>query len=370
MANHLINIAENGTTTLATSGKYCDRDVDVVVNVASSGGELPEEALKISGNCKYKFACGVWNWYLDEYKNQLTTEDLTNVYSMFSENNSIETLPFAAFNFKGDTAADADFMFRGCSSLKEIGPINDFAPATMQSMFKNCHHLRYLPEFNRFSMDHIYSSGNLLMFERCFSLRRIEPSFLKQLKNNKTTNSYCAPYNSLDSLVVIDELIEVPVVLSKLTTNRCSGMCSNAARLKDLIFEVNDDGSPIEASWKSQTIDLTRGVGYYQYSTTGQITSDYNSGITEDKQVTDDASYQALKNDPDWFTLDAAYSRYNHASAVNTINSLPDTTSGGGVNTIKFLGASGSATDGGAINTLTEEEIAVATAKGWTVSLT
>jgi hypothetical protein len=61
------------------------------------------------------------------------------------------------------------------------------------------------------------------------------------------------------------------------------------------------------------------------------------------------------------------YARYNHDSAVNTINSLPDT-SAYGTNTIKFRGIAGSATDGGAINTLTEEEIAVATAKGWTVS--
>ena len=36
---------------------------------------------------------------------------------------------------------------------------------------------------------------------------------------------------------------------------------------------------------------------------------------------------------------------------------------------INFKGASGSATDGGAIDNLTEEEIAVATAKGWTVSI-
>ena len=36
--------------------------------------------------------------------------------------------------------------------------------------------------------------------------------------------------------------------------------------------------------------------------------------------------------------------------------------------TIKFKGAAGAKTDGGAINTMTEEEIAVATAKGWTVS--
>ena len=91
------------------------------------------------------------------------------------------------------------------------------------------------------------------------------------------------------------------------------------------------------------------------------------------KLVNSAESYAALKNDPDWFTNKKEYSRYNHDSAVATINSLPDTSAylatAGGTNTIKFTGAAGSATDGGAINTLTAEEIAVATAKGWTISL-
>lgn len=34
MANTQINITENGTTTLATAGKYCDRNIDVHVDVA------------------------------------------------------------------------------------------------------------------------------------------------------------------------------------------------------------------------------------------------------------------------------------------------------------------------------------------------
>ena len=99
----------------------------------------------------------------------------------------------------------------------------------------------------------------------------------------------------------------------------------------------------------------------------------YNSGITEDKRVYNDTDYQALKNNPDWWTKNYLYSRYNKVSAIETINSLPDTSAylatAGGTNTIKFKGEAGSATDGGAINTLTEAEIAVATAKGWTVSL-
>ena len=145
----------------------------------------------------------------------------------------------------------------------------------------------------------------------------------------------------------------------------------NCYRVKRITFETNPDGSPIIAQWKGQTIDLVEGVGH----TNGNASSVYiyNSGITKDKEVKDDATYQALKDDPDWFTNSDSYCRYNHDSAVETINSLPDTSAylatAGGTNTIKFKGSSGSSTDGGAISNLTAEEIAVATAKGWTVSL-
>ena len=58
---------------------------------------------------------------------------------------------------------------------------------------------------------------------------------------------------------------------------------------------------------------------------------------------------------------------------METINSLPvvQKASSTDNNTfiIKFKGNAGSATDGGAINTMTEEEIAVATSRGWTVTL-
>ena len=94
-----------------------------------------------------------------------------------------------------------------------------------------------------------------------------------------------------------------------------------------------------------------------------------NSSICAATKITS-LNYDTLKDNPDSWATTSEYSRYNHDSAVATINSLPDTSAylaaNGGTNTIKFMGASGSATDGGAINTLTEEEIAVAVAKGWT----
>lgn len=40
--NTQINITENGTTTLATAGKYCDRNIDVIVDVPTYEAELEE----------------------------------------------------------------------------------------------------------------------------------------------------------------------------------------------------------------------------------------------------------------------------------------------------------------------------------------
>lgn len=40
MANTQINIAANGTTTLATAGKYCDRNIDVNVDVAGKSTQF------------------------------------------------------------------------------------------------------------------------------------------------------------------------------------------------------------------------------------------------------------------------------------------------------------------------------------------
>jgi hypothetical protein len=149
------------------------------------------------------------------------------------------------------------------------------------------------------------------------------------------------------------------------TSNAFSNFGAFCYRLKNITFALQENGTPYVMNWKKQTIDLTLSVGY---SNVKENILRSNTGITADKEVKDDATYQALKDDNDWFTCDINYSRYNHDSAVATINSLPDTSTAGGTNTIKFKGQAGALTDGGAINTLTEEEIAVATAKGWTVS--
>lgn len=367
-----------------------------IASITTGGGGLPEEALNITGDCSYRFANNGWNWFIEEYGNQITTS-ITNGACMFQSSSRLTNIPFninisggmyygsmfssctqltsvPSLTFTGGNT-DVNQLFYNCNNLTSIGKLSNikFAYNGPRDMFCRCYNLRYLPAFENidYSWLHTYSSANCSeMFFYCYSLRNIDESLLNNLYNN-VTGSYASFYlNTFSNCFVLDELKGVHPTPATITSNFFSNTFTKCSRLKNMIFETQADGTPYTVNWKAQTIDLSNYVGYA--NSLNNIT-DHNSGITADKQVTDDVTYQALKNDPDWFTIDIAYSRYNHDSAVATINSLPDTSAylatAGGTNTIKFNGASGSATDGGAINTLTEEEIAVATAKGWTVTL-
>ena len=337
-----LEVTSNGTYT-ASNG--VDGYSPITVNVPQDGSP-PESAFVLTGNCSYKFANGGWDWFLEQHGNKITTNNINNTEFLFSSS-KIHSIPFE-INTGGNI-----FYIR--------------------NMFDECHYLRDLPIINVQEIPYwttvTYANVDYI-FRSCYSLRKIREENKKFLQNIYKKNGICSS-QMFSGCYALDEIDNFPVGNNDniVTSNNFSMVFSQCFHLKNMTF-MTDNGTPYVRSWKSQTIDLSSSVGY---GNVPRSFYDYNSGITADKQVKDDASYQALKNDPDWFTTYVAYSRYNHDSAVATINSLPDTSAylatAGGTNTIKFKGAAGSATDGGAINTLTEEEIAVATAKGWTVTL-
>ena len=142
MPNIQINISDNGTTTLATAGKYCDRNVDVVVDVqGGGGGDLPPEALVITGNCAYRFANDGWNWFIEQYGNQITTENIDNANRMFYGSGDITSIPFE-LNFI-DGGGICDYLFGNCSSLESI-PSIDFKQTSYEmdsNIFNGCNNL-------------------------------------------------------------------------------------------------------------------------------------------------------------------------------------------------------------------------------------
>lgn len=362
------------------------------IEAGSGGGyEPPAEVLKITGNCEYRFANGGWDWFIKDFGNRVTTENIDDANYMFYYSN-IEEIPFQ-LNLKSGSSGKMNRLFSSCSKLtvcpKVRGDINWSTSSDLGDMLSLNEMLRDMEDVLTPEMTKGYSSVKITSAynvpELCnpakyaYSLRRL-PSWWYNFKLNPESTAFPAYsysiYNSaFDYAYVLDEATNIPVwhCQGAQTSNMFVSLLDYTYRLKAFTFETNADGTPIETKWKDQTIDCSRKMGWQTSEDANSLVISYNSGITFDKRVYNDETYQALKNDPDWYACSVAYSRYNHTSAVETINSLPDTSAylatAGGTNTIKFMGEAGSATDGGAINTLTEAEIAVATAKGWTVTL-
>ena len=264
------------------------------------------------------------------------------------------------------------------SGAKEIGTIDYFRPSEMSNMFRDNYNLRELPEITKFDSSTLNEqtwNGASSVFASCNSLRNIDSNFLKKIHCKATSTSYCHLVSAFTRCYTLDEIIDLSPKTGVLTSNMfyysAAGTFDHCYRLKRITFDTKEDGSPYIVSWKNQTIDLSNGVGWLT-GNDSYITG-YNSGITADKKVVDGETYQALKNDPDWYTGHFEFSRFNQDSAVELINSLPDAsaylaTQSGGTNVIKFRRDAGIDTDGGKIGNLTEEEIAVATAKGWSIT--
>lgn len=347
----------------------------------------PEEAFTLTGKCDYRFANNGWNWFINTYGNKIKTENISSMTYIANKSTKVKSFPFV-FNTKGCNLFSSSFSdmtdLEICPKIRgSLGSSGIGASFSLDGMIQSCQKLRDVEDlfepdafagWSSFKITSSYSAPKPINFYSCYSLRKV-PTWLYKIKLNPESTAFPSTNsilykNLFRDCYVLDEILNLQVwtCTAAATSNLFSDTFTSCERAKDITFET-DNGQPIVAMWKTQTIDLTKvGFGYDTH------VEGYNSGITLDKRVQNDEQYAALKNDPDWYCCnDAKYSRYNHDSAVETINSLPDTSaylaSAGGTNTIKFKKASGAKTDGGAIENLTAEEIAVAAAKGWTVSL-
>ena len=385
-----ITINQNG---IYTPNQGVDGFNKITVDVKVSLGDMPEDLLHLTGYQSDRFYMGRWDSFIQQYGNQMTTENLISGRNMFYESN-VTHIPFS-INFKEENhnypylEGDAlEGLFRYTRNLMELPEIN--IPTLPSHGFGNqsnhcfyhCERLRYINlNFENIDWDtnwsHYYEGAMGAWGYECYSLRKIPTIIWNkcQTKAEISTNRKDSPYHYTAYYAYnLDDLCELPVVgtydrdVFVYTANSCY-------RLKDFTFQTQNDGTVYTANWTNQVIDLSNcGYEMLYYSSDRRDQHLYNSGITIDKCIHNDETYQALKNDPDNYVAGYTsenphyYSRYNKASAIRTINSLPDVSGSGGTNTIKFKGEAGLRTDGGAINTMTEEEIAVAVAKGWTVS--
>lgn len=347
------------------------------------GGYFTDDDLTFTNaNCAHMFGGDKWATILEKEKNRIKINNPKSL-DYFLQHCTGEDYSFITITGTDNMGACSFTGFASnARNLKKLPTIKNLYVNGNQCsiMLDSCTELTEdeLIKFYdniRFS-DSPMQNGNL--FVNLYTIRNINRVFPYIKKAFAEYTKYFNYSNMFSNCYSLDEIKGILIFENNdaTTSNRMGNIFNSCYRVKDIEFEKNEDGTAKIAKWKSQTIDLSIYVGY-SFDDLAQRISSYNScSITAaDKAPTTNINEfnSFIESNPNWWTDKLAYSRYNHDSAVNTINSLPDTSaylaSAGGTNTIKFKGESGSATNGGAINTLTEEEIAVATAKGWTVTL-
>jgi hypothetical protein len=374
---NLTNIAnaireKNGGTT-----KYKPSEMASAI-LAIEGSNVPSEIPDAAFNGGYpsnafRFYGNNWNWFFSAYGSLMKPQQLD--YMMFYGNSLVETIPFNI----AITERPFPKAFWNCGQLKEIPEpveletLNNYAAIIdkydMDEVFRQCIRLRTIPErifglTPEEGLDEYYRPYACMyqtgarngIFYNCHSLRQL-PRLSTAI--NKETDPSKSLYSQMAyGCRCLDEIVNLPVADVEFSANafiHTAGLCH---RIKNFTFELGKT-----ANWSNQHIDLTNYVGWYSNASSF---TEYNSGCVG--AIRDNTSYLNYKDNPNSFATDINYSRYNKVSAIATINSLPNCSTGTG-NTISFKGQSGKNTDGGAINTMTEEQIAVAVSKGWTVSL-
>lgn len=337
----------------------------------------------------------------------------------FSSSDDVEDLSSIIIDCSGVDIVLIGQAFSGCYKLKKLPQLinNENCYISSGTFLYNSNDLitegEILSFLNRFtkctnstSVSGYTNNCNYLPYNgylnNCLDLTEVHKKWHSILNNNDSSHNFTSTPNSdISPGRYVKSIRNIPIqyIDTNARTSNIKFTGYGAIIFTDSFAFATNNGTPYTMNWKSQTIELSSSSYTYGYDT-DTYSYDYssfaqgywkvkNNIFTSNNMTVEQAKarYDGLKTTNNWYSccsnsvtydgksvnLSLLFSRYNHDSAVETINSLPDTSAylatAGGTNTIKFRKYSGACTDGGGTNDLTPEEIAVATAKGWTVTL-
>ena len=340
--------------------------------------------------------------------------NITNMSYMFKDNDKITDLSDITINISGDTNAPIVSTFENCINLRKLPTFTMSSGSKVNmnqsiSFLRNCYVLEE-NELQKVIYLEPYNSPQSSLFAYNYNIKNMD---LSNMKLNTWDNSYWS-YNKFVNSEPNLRSLKLPAWNVKQDSKPLgssyylSDSFTEMIMLDSLTFSTNADGSPMKAKVKSQSFSVT-GNSSHPYGCSRYDMGDYTSSkglmlypdepLTGDDNVFRDITgsdttvekiqegYDRVKNRPNWCSFwsgNVTYngtsipasrltSRFNHTSIVEFINTIPDTSEylaiAGGTNTIKLFKYQGDLTDEGGVSDLTPEEIAVATAKGWTVTL-
>lgn len=185
MANIQIPITKNGTVTLATAGKYCDRNIDVNVNAPDRYEEGKQAAydafwdsFQVNGTKRnYNYAFAGTGWQDDTFNPKYPIVAESAQYTFYYNTNITSTkVPITI------DASIAPYFFGACRNLVTIPSLTVPANLKYEKMFSNCGSLQNIT----FTEDSVIDKDGL-SFSVCTLLTRESvQSILNALSSNGT----------------------------------------------------------------------------------------------------------------------------------------------------------------------------------------
>ena len=375
MADYLIkdatltNIADAIRAKKSSTDTYTPAEMATAISsieTGGGGGELTEEDLTFTGDLRYFNYYGRMSKLIKKYGSLMRFNDITNLSYAFNGNDSLNS-DFSNWTINL-SRCELTSCFESQGSIKAF-PKFQGTVKSLNCLFRYSNNIELISDdlfsadtkfiFNNWQNDYSY------IFTDCRKLKKV-PLWFGNMTFTVDKDLNYSPYsmiynNTFFNCYKLKELI-LPIIPSpaKLRSNCFMDTFENARSMRKFVFAPPPAGNE-SVLWTEQTINLADGE------------CGYDSFASGSKVIYNDETYNLYKNDPDARAQTLEYSFYNHDAALETIRSLPyaqfvDIPNSELQNVITFYGESGSATDGGAINTLTTAEIAIATNKNWTVS--
>nr|DAH61379.1 MAG TPA: hypothetical protein [Caudoviricetes sp.] len=280
------------------------------------------------------------------------------------------TIDIDCSNIGGGSSA-LNYFMGNCRNIKKLHLTIHDIPSNFRftQLSYLCQNNEKLEEVNDDLFDFIVNMTAMTnktsgFFGPCYNLKKLPSSIYRLQIDQASTNMYWG----ISNLVNLRR-IDIPLCMSSSPTGFMvyNSDFSNLSSLEHFIVtNPNNVVYTGAASSNSSylTLNLSNYVGYFNGTTYANRVTDIADGTRP--RVTNDEEY-ALYKDQDYWTTSLLYSHYNKTAAIETLQSLPDMTGWGFNFVVKFQGNSGSKTDGGSIQSMTDEEIAIATNKNWTV---
>ena len=252
------------------------------------------------------------------------TSNVTDMYGMFENCTSLTTVPL----FDTSNVTNMKYMFENCTSLTTV-PLFDTSNVTnMKCMFDYCTSLVNVPLFNTQNVESM-----AIMFRQCTNLTSV-PLF-----DTKNVTSMSGMFENCTSLTSVPLFNTQNVTETNYMFNECTNLTSvpsfNTSNVTDMygMFRncTNLTSVPL---FNTQNVTETNYMFY---------------GCTSLKNV---GGFKDLK-----ISIDLGYCPLTHESAMNVINKITRPTAG--VQTITFSRTT--------FNTLSAEDIKIATKKGWEI---